>query len=42
MAAAQIFVRNLDRFPETITLNVKTNETIDKVKLQIQEKMASS
>ena len=33
VAAVQTFVRNLDRFPDTITLFVKTNEPTDKVKL---------
>ena len=36
-ATMQILVMNLDRFPETITLNIKSSETIDSVKVQIQE-----
>ena len=38
-ATTQIFVMNLDRYPETITLNVKASDMLDMVKTTIQDKM---
>ena len=37
VATMQIFVMNIDSFPETITLNVKSSDPIDTVKDNIQD-----